>query len=206
MASDPTLCTSCAGFFILSHLKIEGLNVLHYMDSSILSKGRNIFLMQKSNCLKMMERAGILLLLCIPLLLVSCLSWIMEKPTFTLQEITLSPRSLTEMSLLLVIEVDNPNHFDFTLKSLEYNVYLTDENIGKGCLEKEYLISSSSKTRIQVPIDIKFKNLGGSLKAVLMSHNLPYRIEGNARIKMVFENVHFPFSNEGRINLNGFPP
>jgi LEA14-like dessication related protein len=153
-----------------------------------------------------MERVGILLLLFIPLLHVSCLSWFLEKPTFTLQEIALSPRSLTEMNLLLVIEVNNPNRFDFTLKSLEYTIYLNDENIGKGRLEKEHWISSSSKTRILVPIDVKFTDLGGSLKAILMSRNLPYKIEGNAGIKLAFENIHFPFSKEGRINLNGLLP
>ena len=109
-------------------------------------------------------RVGILLLLTLPLFLASCVGWILEKPSFILREITLSPRSLIEMNLLLGLDVQNPNRFDLTLKSFEYTVYLNHEEIGNGRLEKEILIPSSSITRIQAPIAASFKNLGGSLR------------------------------------------
>jgi len=105
------------------------------------------------------------------------------------------------MNLLLGIEVQNPNRFDLTLKSFEYTVYLNNEEIGNGRLEKELLIPSSSITRIQAPVVAKFKDLGGSLKTIITSDDLPYKIEGKTDIKTAFGCLTFPCSKEGHINL-----
>jgi LEA14-like dessication related protein len=125
----------------------------------------------------------------------------MEKPSFVLREIVLEPRSFREMHLLLGIEVHNPNRFDLTLNSFEYTVYLNNEEIGNGHLEKELLISSSSVTQVQAPVVAKFKGLGKSLKAIITGDDLPYKIEGKAGITTAFGSLNFPFSKEGRIDL-----
>lgn len=129
----------------------------------------------------------------------SCLSWILEKPSFVLRGVILSPRSFTEINLLIDLDVQNPNRFDLTLKSFECAIYLKNEEIGKGRLKNEILIPSSSTTRIQVPIDAKFKDLGGSLKTIFTGGDLPYKIEGNANVGTAFGSLNFPFSKEGPI-------
>jgi LEA14-like dessication related protein len=131
----------------------------------------------------------------------SCLSWILEKPSFVLRRVILSPRSLTEMNLLIDIEVHNPNRLDLALKSFECAIYLKNEEIGNGRLKNELLIPSSSTTQIQVPVDVKFKNLGGILKALLTGGDLPYKIEGKADVSTTFGSLNFPFSKDGSTNL-----
>ncbi|MBI4634184.1 MAG: LEA type 2 family protein [Deltaproteobacteria bacterium] len=143
----------------------------------------------------------IVLPVAVSLLLASCLSWILEKPSFVLREITLSPRSFTEMNLFLGLDVQNPNRFDLALKSFEYTVYLNNEEIGNGRLEKELLIPSSSTTRVRAPVVAKFKDLGGSLKTIMSGDDVHYKIEGKADIKTTVGSLRFPFSKEGRINL-----
>ena len=133
--------------------------------------------------------------------LVSCVSWILEKPSFTLRGVMISPRSFTEMNLLLGLEAQNPNRFDLTLRSFEYTVYLADEEIAKGHLEKSFLLAASSTTQIEVPVAVQFKDLGASLKAVFTRGDLPYKIEGKATVGMLFGSLDFSFSNEGQINL-----
>ena len=150
----------------------------------------------------MKARCGILFLFILPFFLVSCLGWILEKPSFVLREITLSPRSLIEMNLLLGLDVQNPNRFDLTLMSFEYTVYLNNEEIGKGRLEKEILIPSSSITQVQAPVAASFKNLGGSLMSIIAGmtgKDVSYKIEGKAEVKTFFGSFNFPFSKEGRI-------
>lgn len=139
-------------------------------------------------------------LLALSILLVSCLGWVMEKPSLVLREVTLRPHSFTEISLLLGLDVQNPNRFDLTLKSFEYTVYLNNQEIGNGRLETELLIPSSSVTRIQVPVLATFKDWSGSLQAIIARDGLPYKIEGRADIKTVFGCLNYPFSKEGHIN------
>jgi LEA14-like dessication related protein len=126
----------------------------------------------------------------------------MEIPSFTLRGVSLRPISFTQMNILLDLDVQNPNRFDLIFKTFEYTVYLKNEEIGNGRLEQELLIPSSSTTRIQVPVAAKFKDLSGSLKAILTEGDLPYKIEGKVAVKTAFGSRQFPFSNEGRINLN----
>lgn len=135
----------------------------------------------------------------------SCLSWILEKPSFVLHEIIVSPRSLKETHLILGLEVHNPNRLDLTLTSFEYTVSLNSEEVGNGRLEKDFLIPSSSVTRVQAPVVARFKDLGGSLKAIITGDNLPYKIEGRADIKTALGSISFPFAKEGNINLRISP-
>jgi LEA14-like dessication related protein len=137
--------------------------------------------------------------LILSLCLVSCLSWFLETPSFTLREIALNPRSFTEMQLLLSLDVQNPNRFDITLRTFEYTVHLNQEEIGSGRLEKELLIPSSSVTRLQAPVAAKFKDLGASVMSILKGKGLPYKIEGKASVKTVLGSRTFSFSNEGRL-------
>jgi LEA14-like dessication related protein len=145
---------------------------------------------------KVRTHCRILFLCAFSIFLLSCLSWILEKPSFVLRGVILNPRSLTEMNLLIDLEVINPNRFDLTLRSFECTIYLKNEEIGKGRLENEILIPSSSTTQIHVPIDAKFKDLGGSLKAIFAGGDLPYKIEGKADVRTAFGSLNFPFSKE----------
>ena len=157
--------------------------------------------MKNLNVNKWMANLSLLFLLTLSICLVSCLNWIIEKPSFVLREIILSPSSLTETNLLIGLDVQNPNRFDLTLKSFEYVILLNNEEIGTGRLEKEILVPSSSTTQVQVSVVAKFKDLGGSLKTIITGHDLPYKIEGKASIKTTFGSRYLPFSNDGRINL-----
>jgi LEA14-like dessication related protein len=143
----------------------------------------------------------ILVLCAFSLLLMSCLGWILEKPSFVLRSVILNPRSFTEMNLLIGFDVQNPNRLDVTLKSFECTIYLKNEEIGTGRLEHELLIPSSSTTQIQVPIEVTFKDLGRSLKAILTGGDLPYKIEGKADVWTTFGSLNFPFSKEGSTKL-----
>ncbi len=148
-----------------------------------------------------MKKQCLISLFALSILLVSCLSWVMEKPSFVLREITLRPRSFTEMNLLLGVDIQNPNRFDLTLKSFEYTIYLNNKKIGRGCLEKEILIPSSSIIRVQMPVVTKLKDWGRNLKTIITGDELPYKIEGKTDIKIAFVYRSFPFSKEGHINL-----
>ena len=159
--------------------------------------------MKKLHCKNVKRRYGILFLFILPLFLVSCLAWILEKPSFALREIIVTPRSLMEMSLLLGLDIQNPNRFDLTLTSFEYTLYLNNEEIGNGRLEKEILIPSSSITQVQAPVAASFKNLGGSLMSIISrmtGKDVSYRIEGKADVKTILGSFNFPFSKEGRIH------
>ena len=156
--------------------------------------------MKHLNANKCFANISILFLLTLSICLVSCLNWIMDKPSFVLREIILRPSSITEANLFIGLDVQNPNRFDLTLKSFEYVLFLDNKEIGTGHLEKEILIPSSSTTQVQVSVVAKFKDLGGILKTIIAGHDLSYKIEGKASIKTTFGSRDFLLSKDGRTN------
>lgn len=143
---------------------------------------------------------GILLLVAFSISLMSCAHLILQNPSFNLRKVSLSPISFTESNLLLDLDVQNPNRYNLTLKSFECVIYLKNDEIGNGLLEKEILIPSASTTRIQVPLNVKYKDLREILKALFTERDLPYKLEGNANVSSVFGSLNFPFSKDGHIN------
>ncbi|MDP3038309.1 MAG: LEA type 2 family protein, partial [Deltaproteobacteria bacterium] len=95
-----------------------------------------------------MKRPGKIIAIGLLFLLPSCLSLFLEKPTFTLKEIEIKRISFQEIDFLFGIEVQNPNQFDLKLRALEYTVYLSDQEVGKGRLEKEITIVKSASTLV----------------------------------------------------------
>jgi LEA14-like dessication related protein len=157
--------------------------------------------MKNLNVNKWLANLSRLFLLTLAICLVSCLNLIMEQPSFVVREIMIRPGSLTEVNLLLGLDVQNPNRFDLTLQSFEYVVFLNNEEVGTGRLEKEILVPSSSTTQVQVSVVAKFKDLSGSLKAIITGSDMPYKIEGKASVKTAFGSRSFPFSKDGRIDM-----
>jgi len=131
----------------------------------------------------------------------SCLSLFLEKPTFSLKEIEIKRFSLQEIDFLLGIEVQNPNSFDLKLRALEYTVYLSNQEVGKGRLEKEISIVKSASTLVPVPLQANLKNLGNPLASILAGKDLVYKIEGVAIIKASMGSATIPFSKSGEINF-----
>lgn len=148
-----------------------------------------------------MKRLGKIIAIGLLFLLPSCLSLFLEKPTFTLKEIEIKRISFQEIDFLFGIEVQNPNQFDLKLRALEYTVYLSDQEVGKGRLEKEITIVKSASTLVPVPLQTNLKSLGNPLALILAGKDLRYKIEGAAIIKASMGSTTVPFSKSGEIKL-----
>jgi hypothetical protein len=140
-----------------------------------------------------------LLLIVLSVCLASCLGWLME-PLPSSSATSTSPRHLPRNGTSSsVLDVENPNRFDLTLTAAEFRVFLNNEEAGTGRLEREVILPSSSRTKVNVVIAARFKNLGGSLKSIIAGHDLPYKLEGNASVRAFFGSRLILFSREGII-------
>jgi LEA14-like dessication related protein len=140
-------------------------------------------------------------LVAVLILLSSCLSWFIEKPSFNLKEVAITRFSLLEVQLLFGVEVQNPNSFDLKLRALDYTVFFNDQEVGRGKMDQEILIAKSATTLVQVPLQADFKRFGNPLKEILAGKDLQYRIEGAAIVKATLGSTTIPFSKSGEIKI-----
>jgi LEA14-like dessication related protein len=129
----------------------------------------------------------------------SCLSRLIEQPTFQLNAVTIESISLTEMNLVLGMTVQNPNPFDLEVKSLEFALFLNSREIGNCRLQKEVSIRKACCTELRVPLTANFGNLSGYLKSILTGEEIRYQLKGTARLKAGIGSKSFSFSKEGAI-------
>ncbi len=135
------------------------------------------------------------------LLLPACLSWFLEKPTFTLKDVAVSRISLTDIDFLFGIEVQNPNSFDLTLRALEYTIFFNDREVGIGRLDKEIRMAKASSTLVQIPFRADFRSLGDPVRLVLAGKALNYHIQGSAVLSAFLGSKTVPFSKAGEIKF-----
>lgn len=135
------------------------------------------------------------------LILPACLTWFLEQPSFSLQEIELNSVSWQKLDLILAWEVHNPNSFDLKLRGMEYAIYLQDQKVGQGHLPQEILISKSSSTKVALPLSIEIKNLSDPLRLIFARRDIPYKIEGVAILKTALGNTTIPFAKTGEVKI-----
>jgi len=164
----------------------------------ILKPNCGSFISRKRKIVKAFKALFVALLL---LLLPACLSWFMEKPTFSLKEISVNRISLTDISFLIGIEVQNPNSFDLNLASLEYTVFFNEREVGKGRLDEKVRMAKASSTVVRVPLRADFRTLGDPVRMILAGQDLKYRIEGSAVLKALLSTKTLPFSKTGEFRL-----
>ncbi len=135
------------------------------------------------------------------LILPSCLTWFVEQPSFSLQEIELQHVSWSKLDLNLIWEVGNPNNFDLKLRGMEYAIYLQGQKIGQGQSPKEILLGKSSITKVSLPLRVELKNLSDPLRFFFAGRDLPYKIEGVAVLKTPLGNTTIPFVKTGEVKI-----
>jgi LEA14-like dessication related protein len=146
-----------------------------------------------------MRRREMTIVLLGALMIAGCAGLIFEEPTITLREIHVRQISLTDASLIFVAEIQNPNHYDLRLKSLNYTVYLDDRETGSGSLQNEISVPASSTTQVEIPVSARFGSLGAIARMYVTGQELSYRIEGKALVKAGLFDRNFPFSRTGTL-------
>jgi len=146
---------------------------------------------------KILKKVGILML-CSSLW--SC-SWFVEKPTFQVNGISLSLRSMTTLNGTITVAVHNPNFYDLTLSGVEYRIKLGDKSLAEGISQENIKIPGKTQTDIKIPLHAEFSNIGPVFKMYISGQDVPYEIEGTVYIKVLWMDLLVPFSKEGELNI-----
>jgi len=150
---------------------------------------------------KLTQYFRIIFILAVLCLLCSCVDRIAEKPTFTLKEVSLKLHSMKELKALLTVEVKNPNGFALNFKSLEYQFLLDNREAGRGVYAEPFQVPPSSAREITIPLTLKVDNMGSYVKSFILGKDIPYKVEGNVRLKLLWGSITIPFAKEGHFNI-----
>ncbi|WP_413699526.1 LEA type 2 family protein [Psychromonas sp. KJ10-10] len=115
-------------------------------------------------------------------------------PDISIADVKIINASLSNLELLLSIDVNNQNSFALPLEALNYSVSTGSQFLFEGALNNQQI--SQGKNNIQLPLSIKLDAIFTSVFAILANPELPLHFEINSPL--------FSHSFDQSMNLTSF--
>ncbi|RYZ66828.1 MAG: hypothetical protein EOP05_18570, partial [Proteobacteria bacterium] len=122
---------------------------------------------------------------------------VIQEPKVELQSVKLRDIRQTGGTILIGVEVDNPNPFGITLDGLTYELELAGKPLSQGELKESAKVDAKAKSLIEIPVPVKFGELYSSVLDFVQKKSSAYRVKGQAR----FGFITLPFDKTGEMKL-----
>ncbi|MEJ2591828.1 MAG: LEA type 2 family protein [Candidatus Thiodiazotropha sp.] len=127
-----------------------------------------------------------------------------RMPQVKLRSLDVQKLTLGGASLLMQLEVDNPNAFSLLLDKLDYNLKLNGFDVGGGRVDKSLNIKQGGQGVIGIPVSLDFAQAGMGLYKALLGGGINYDLSGAvdaASSNAMLQSFRIPLDKQGRINL-----
>ncbi len=153
-------------------------------------------------------RIGTLLL--VGLLLPSC-ALFMSEPRVTLADVRVVQLGITGGTARVELEVENPNRFDLSVRTLAYRLEVAEGPAGEGGEERwlplaeeeevaRDLTAPAGRTvRVEIPVEFQYRALGAAVRSFLADGEIRYRVRGTVRVDGPLGERRLPFASNGRM-------
>lgn len=128
-----------------------------------------------------------------------------KKPTLTFKTARLSSASLSDATVDLVYEVNNPNGFGLDLASVDYAFSVEGKQVVAGKPKKGLQLKSNGKSELVFPANVKFADIVPVVETFLNKDKAAYKAEGSVGIRTPIGVLNFPLSKEGAFEVPKIP-
>ncbi|KAA9345841.1 LEA type 2 family protein [Adhaeribacter soli] len=105
-------------------------------------------------------------------------------PGLKVKDMQIKDFGLDNMAMVMTMEIDNPNEFDFYIRQMNYDLVLKDFMISKGHIAKDYLIKARAVTPIQLTAKADTKKpLKNTVKMIEGKTEYPYTMTSHMVIE-----------------------
>lgn len=126
-----------------------------------------------------------------------------DLPEIALKNVKISSFSLKGASLVFNLELKNKNRFPIDLNAIDYSIKLDGREFVKGVKPDISPVNKNGKSRIQIPLELSFIELGTSAYKIFKDSSADYLLSGNMKFKLPKIGVrNFPFNKSGKVRLN----
>lgn len=126
----------------------------------------------------------------------------LKNCNFSLEDVSVQNMSLAGVELILAIGIDNPNSSAVIMDKLDMDVFLNNQNVGKGHHAQKVEIPSGTKKNVNLQLKASYAQMGTALMGALRGNGpIPYKLVGTAhlQIPLVGGSLPFPFTVEDQL-------
>lgn len=145
-------------------------------------------------------------------LLGACGGRVFRQPQVTLESVQLGGLGLRGGTLLVSLEVVNPNRFALNANELTYALQLSDPeaagdtawlDFANGTYDQPFSVGAGDTARVEIPVEFTYSGLGGAAGSLLRSGTFTYRATGSVDVRTPLGSYDVPFSRRGTVTLMG---
>jgi LEA14-like dessication related protein len=146
------------------------------------------------------------------LLLGACGSGAFRQPVVELQNVQLAGLGLRGGTLIVNVEVTNPNRFTLTSNRLRYQLAIADTetprdtqwiDLASGVFEEPFSVRPGETGYVQVPVEFTYAGLGGAAASLMRAGTFNYRASGIVDVRTPVGVYEVPFQRGGMVTLMG---
>lgn len=145
----------------------------------------------------------------VPVLLASCATLRhlhFEQPTVELEAIEITGLGASGGSLLIVLDVFNPNDYDIRTTWIEASLDLEETHFGKAVLEGDETLVAGSHTTVDIPAEFTWQGVGAGARALLGRGALRYDLETSLRVETSIGGRTVTLRNRGEVPIRDLVP
>ncbi|HEU5304071.1 MAG TPA: LEA type 2 family protein [Gemmatimonadales bacterium] len=124
-----------------------------------------------------------------------------REPDIQLDHVVVRGVGLSGGNLDLVVEVENPNDFRLDGTRLKVGFDVEGSHLGDITYDDDFAVAENGTTTLTLPLTFGWSGVGSAVRAALSYGDLPYKMKGQAELKVPWGRVVVPFSREGRVPL-----
>lgn len=126
-----------------------------------------------------------------------------EKPKVQLHSIGLKKLEDQGATLLVGIEVENPNAFELKVDRLRYEAELEGRTVATGTLDETVGVPAKGKSIVEIPVAVNYGALFGSVIDFMSrlgqnEKKTRYRVKGSVHVGL----LEIPFDEQGELKLD----
>lgn len=141
--------------------------------------------------------AGILSVACMTMISCAGLPRIPEKPGIKSVQVVFQKLSLREATVLLTLELENPNAFSVRAGVVQYELMFDGRKVLSGETVGNFVIESNGVSSIPIILEIPFRAIGLAAGSVFSGGEVGYTVSGEVGLSGLLAGVSIPISHSG---------
>lgn len=128
-----------------------------------------------------------------------------KKPTLRFKTARLANASLSDATVDLVYELDNPNSLGLKLASVDYAFFVEGKQVVAGKPKSGVNLKSNSKSELVFPANVKFADIAPVVTTFLNKDVAAFKAQGSLGIQTPLGVIRFPLEKEGTFAVPKIP-
>lgn len=129
-----------------------------------------------------------------------------EQPRLSLEAIEITGLDLSGVSLVLWLDVFNPNDYELRTSSVDADLEVESTRFGSARLSEAAVLGANTHTRVRVPAQFSWEGLGAGARGLLERGSVRYQLDTRLRVETSFGGRNLKLRSRGEVPVTNPDP